>query len=480
MKKSLFGSTQVTGRDYASLHHAENIEEVAESTGTEIPRGNVADFVSRTKERDRALTQVNNIAQFVSDGHDDRAERFLGELVRQQLQSSGTEFAVKSLCNLAKQCSNLFRVDFEERCLDWALRLQPDDPWTLIQWADYLKRAGRFQGAITALDKAKVFAVGESVDVALSSLADVWTQQAEYDNAARIYKSIPNWESKVKVVTALADISRFRWDVAAAECQYDRIIKDFVLAPPEAHARALAGKAEIAKCRGNLIESLRIYDSLVSSSSVDEHSGQIYRLAKCHVQKLMGNLEPAYQLADELVQTVPFSMQARIQRSSIQGMLGQAELGLVGIPTSELPAAFGQWMRQYVRGLLLLKLDRFVEAKEQLVDGLEKAIRTRDEDAILRLGAAFAFIVDNDADRADAFLRNVGETGDVYTRYLHCVLRLHVATVRKDFLLVRQLAEELKQAAEIDSTFGSVVRALRDSDFSTAQELTCKLLLSVA
>ncbi|HKZ39593.1 MAG TPA: hypothetical protein VJ044_01450, partial [Candidatus Hodarchaeales archaeon] len=68
--------------------------------------------------------QITAIAEAVSQGNDNKAEKFLRELIQQQISSSGGEgHAVKSLCNIAQRCADMFRTDFEVICLDEALRL---------------------------------------------------------------------------------------------------------------------------------------------------------------------------------------------------------------------------------------------------------------------------------------------------------------------------------------------------------------------
>ena len=46
------------------------------------------------------------------------ARKFLYELVASQIERSESEFAVESLCNIAKQCADILRYDFEKECLD--------------------------------------------------------------------------------------------------------------------------------------------------------------------------------------------------------------------------------------------------------------------------------------------------------------------------------------------------------------------------
>ena len=92
----------------------------------------------------RVEKQIVAITQAVSEGHDAKADKFVRELVAQQLSYPGGEpYAVKSLCNIAKRCADLFRVDFEIKCLALACEIAPTDAWALIQYGDHLKRVGK-------------------------------------------------------------------------------------------------------------------------------------------------------------------------------------------------------------------------------------------------------------------------------------------------------------------------------------------------
>jgi tetratricopeptide (TPR) repeat protein len=152
---------------------------------------------------ERVKKQIAAIAKAISEGRDTRAERFLHELIQDQTSCSGGEArAVKSLCNIAQRCAAMFRMDFEAVCLKKALELDALDAWALIQYGDHLKRVGNYEEALKVLAQAEQ--LGES-DVARSSMADVYSQQGDYEKAISAYKAIPDWSAKAAVRTAIAD-----------------------------------------------------------------------------------------------------------------------------------------------------------------------------------------------------------------------------------------------------------------------------------
>jgi tetratricopeptide (TPR) repeat protein len=437
--------------------------------------------VSGRDAMNRALKQIDGIAQAVAKGKDRDARRFLDHLIREQSRYSATQHALKSLCNIAQRCADMFRPDFERVALEEALRLKPDDPWTLIQWGNHLKGTGAYDAAIEVLERA----LGSANDrVCLSSMADVWCERGEYDKAVEAYKRVPNWSDYVEVRTGLADVLRKQGRFPEAEAEYDRI-RDLW---PEQADRALAGKAEIAKRQGRLDEAIRAYESLLGRGDViDDRVRLVYRMAKCNVLKQKNRLQEAYQLADEIVSDAPFLMAARVSRASILGLLGEEEKGLrdigglcSGSTTAYEPATLAEWFLQYFRGLLLLKADRYQDAKRQLVSEFKSVVLTGDYLAIMRLGAAFTFLSKENISEAARVLADVGDIQDCFTRHIRHVLQLHVAVAQSDTKRVESISRELQAACVEDESLQNCVRALSVSDFDAARTYEIELLLRIA
>ncbi|MCX7015755.1 MAG: tetratricopeptide repeat protein, partial [Candidatus Sumerlaeota bacterium] len=261
--------------------------------------------------------QITAIAQAVSQGHDAKAEKFLKELIQEQTSSSqGEGFAVKSLCNIAQRCADMFRMDFEAICLDEALRLHPLDPWALIQYGDHLKRIGKYDQAIETLDRAEQF--GKS-DIARSSKADVYSQQGDYARAIHTYETISGWSEKPILRTAMADNLRKMGRLEEAQQAYEELIGSLQQGLPDfasSEARALAGMAETAKKQGKFEVALGIYYSILERGGIEDRDRPFYKLRLGSVLKLMGQFPEAYKVVDEVIQQYPFAMEARFTRGS--------------------------------------------------------------------------------------------------------------------------------------------------------------------
>ncbi len=420
----------------------------------------------------RNMSQVEAIAEAIAKGKERKARRFLNDLISSQQDSSNSIYTVKSLCNIAQQCADMFRTDFERECLLNALKCKKVDGWTLIQWGDHLKRTHQYNKALKAFEKAAE--IGEQ-RVAPSCIADTWAQQEQYPKAIEMYKSIPNWENDLRVLTSLSDIYRRQGHLDKAELGYNKILEIW----PDEH-RALAGKAEVIKNRGNLPEAFSLYETILSTSSLDEHSSIIYRLAVCHILKLMDEYDKAYRVVDKIVQEYPFIMQARIQRASILGLLDNSLRALADIPESSIPIAYGEWLAQYFKGLLLFKLNRYDEAKLQLVDRLGEALQSGDSDTLVRLAAAFILLSSEEYEEADKILEDVRESSDYFTAYLHRILLLHLSVARDEKSRISDLLMQLQPAIKSSPTVEIIVNTIISKNLRLATSLELELFLKAA
>ncbi len=470
---------QRVGRLLAERLHPEGEEaRVPQSSREEEHRGN--EQVQRRPSTRRAgvdlktaLSQIEAIQHELAAGRDANAARYLTELVEAQRP----EHAVKSLCNVASRCHDMFRADFEKKCYTMALQITEDDGWLFSQYGDYLKRVGEYEEATKVLARAAVLCSDRDRRVAVSTLADTWAQQGDYAKAEREYKSLPFWQHNDSVRTALADMRRRQGLLDLAEADYDAILNEW----PNSH-RALAGKAEITKYRGELPKAKATYSKLLEDAEIDERSRRIYKLAFVHILKLMNELDEAYELADNTVHESPFCMYARALRGSIMGLMGREREAVLDLPSIHRQAAVGEWIQQYVRGLLLLKLERFGDARVQLVERFSSAVRTHTDssDSLLRLAAAYVFLCENESRQAVAYLDGIVTPTGALDNYVAKVLRLHAAVAMKDRDFARQLVEELRPACQADPMIRQATEALVRNDLREASSVELELLLRAA
>ena len=447
----------VVGVARPGMNRLEN-EEEWELAGDRAGRG----IQSGHSHWQHVVKQVLAIATFVSEGKDHLARTILDELVAEQ--RAQPEYAVKSLCNIAKHCKDLFRTDFEHICLGRAVELNPGDSWTLCQYGDHLKRLGNLEQAKETLRQALAIARSDSdtARVATASLASVYAEERNFEKALDTYRSIAGWDQEPSVRTAMGNVFRRMGALDRAQGEYDYVL-DYL---DSGTFHALAGKAEIAKRRGQLSEAGRIYESLLS-----RQRDAIGLLAYSHVLKMQGELLKAYDLADQAVQESKFSMQARIQRAAIQGLLGRETLGLLEIPQRLAKSGIEEWLQQYVRGLLLLKLKRYTDSQHELIERYKDSVLSSDSEICLRLAAALALLFVDDVPRAKEALSEMPPNTDIFTEYLTQVLRLHVAVAQREEHVVTALLRTLGAAEQVFPRLWTVVQEIRERNLTRALQL---------
>ncbi|TRZ41941.1 hypothetical protein D4S03_12480 [bacterium] len=431
---------------------------------------------------ERTKKQIAAIALAVSQGHNIKAERFLRELIQEQTSfAGGKSYAVKSLCNIAQRCADMFRTDFEMICLDEALNLHRSDPWTLVQYGDYLKRIGSYDEAVKVFGQAEE--LGERV-VAISGIADVYSHQGEYAKAISTYESISNWGERPEVLTAIADNLRKMGRLEDAQDAYEKLINSArqgllgLFAGCE--VRAQVGIAEISKKQGRLEDALQSYRGILNQEEVDVQDRLFHKLGLCNILKLMEKYEEAYTIVDEVVQEYPFLMQARFMRGAILGLVGRELKGLEDLPESSGSRSWQEWQRRYYRGLLLFKLKRYEDAKTNLVEELPKALASEEEKVILRMGAALWFLREDETLEADKILSEIPNLYDCHVQYLSLVLKLHSATQKKDLATINSLRARIVGIQVVDVKLEKAVAALGERNFSLALDCETDALLKIA
>jgi len=473
------------GRDISQqlFPHKEQKEIIADTmleVGEPVRRHEKERVISDYEAFTRVEKQITAILQAVSEGRDGKAKKFIRELIQQQTSlSDGESYAVKSLCNIAKQCADMFRMDFEAVCLNEALKLQRYDPWMLIQYGDHLKRVGNYEEALHYFNQAEKY--GER-EVAKSSEADVYSQQSDYAKAILTYEAIPNFRDKPKILNAIADNLRKMGRMVEAQDAYQKLIDSAQHGLPEfadSAVRAQSGVAEIAKRAGRLEEALKSYQRILEQEA-DDRDKLFYKLGLCNVLKLMDRFKEAYAIVDEVIQNYPFAMEPRFIRGSILGLIGRELEGLKDLPESSGSLSWREWLRPYYRGLLLLKLERYGDAKRNLVEELSKAIVSGEEKAILRMAAALYFLKEGETSEADGILSTIPNLYDCHTQYLSLVLKLHSATRREDLAVMDSLKKQIAALNIAYTGLEKAVIALGERNFSLALNYETDALLKLA
>lgn len=420
----------------------------------------------------RAMHQINAISTAVAEGKDEKAKKFLNDLLKAQTAYSGDEdYAVKSLCNIAQQCAEMFRTDFEYECLQTAVHIKPSDAWTIIQLADHFKRVGNFDEAIKCLRELE-----ETGDqrIARSSLADVYVHMGRFEDAFRVYEQIPDSRLDEMIRGAKADTLRLSGYLDAAAAEYQRILEDGLWTH-----RVDAGLAEIAKRQGRLDEAKKLYSQLLENHQLEERTKVVYKSALANVLVRRQEYKDAYRLLDEIVQRRPFARQARAYRAAVAGLLGEPEKAVRDLPQVGQSKAYNEWVNDYVRGLLLLMLHRYADARKALEQRVEERLLDRDAGGVRRLAAAVCFLRTREGiDEAANLLNNVPKLDDAFADSISAALQYHVAVALRQESAIARLRDQLRSVNDRDLV--DLVSAINRRDWREAWSLEVRALLRLA
>ncbi|MEP6363628.1 MAG: tetratricopeptide repeat protein, partial [Balneola sp.] len=364
--------------------------------------------------------QINTIISLVGQGKDDNAKKYLNELVEMQTSyPDGIEYALKSLCNIAKKSADLMREDFEAFALRKAFELPKVDQWTFIQYSDHLKRLGKYDEALDYLEKARE--LGE-VTILESLRADIYANLGEYEQALEIYEEIN--DDDFVIDNSKADIYRKINKFDEAEKIYQVIQNDlegraFSSNDIDTLTRAYVGLAEVKKLKGDLIRAKYYYEEALKFEFKNPSSYIAYSFGYCQVLKLNEEFEEAYRIVDSIIQKYPFVEQAQYVRASILGLIRNEIEGLENLSQlSSEKSTWDNWLKNYLSGVLLLKLDRFSESKDKLIDISPEDLNSSDKDNTLRLGAALWYIANDEFDEASNYLQFVNTSKNRMIEYL--------------------------------------------------------------
>jgi len=449
--------------------------------GRSYPQPNAIHVDSSHEAYERVKSQIKHIVELVSKGKDQKARQVMNQLVSHQMRTdNGKKFAIKSLCNIAQQCADLYRLDYERECLDRAFEIDDKVVWAHIQLADHYKRKGEYENSLRTIERAKQF----SQDLILYTLmADVYAQQGQLDDALAVYESVTEPSAHVKVEIAIADLVRKMGDLDRAAAVYDKVIADREIGNQselEEVLRARAGLAEIKKQQGFLEEARKEYEYICSFLPEDNRAGRIFKMALCDILKRLERYDDAFRVVDDVVRDAPFFLQARYLRGALLGLRGQYLEGLndfTNLPKSE---SFGSWLSHYYMGLLYLGLDRFDESREKLLNALQAALAAPEDKDLVRMSAAVYYLALENVIDAEQYLPEEITSRNHLTRFLWITLKYHISSKKKDATVPKELEAVLLHDGQMDKDVLAAAEAIKKSDFSSAVSAEIQLLLRSA
>jgi tetratricopeptide (TPR) repeat protein len=299
----------VRAQDWKTEQEAEPLSEKRDShpARTSINRAEVFEKVKSHKAQIvRAL-----------DRHDmTRAWGLIEKLVTYQLSHGGAEFAVKSLCDLAKEAQRRGILEAQVELTARAVALGPRDGWAWAQRGKALLDAHKLSEALEACDRAVSF----FDDVAAQNgRAEVLKALGRFDDALKAYNQIRR-KHPDNVVTK-------------------------------------NGRAQVLKVLGRFVDALKAYDQIRS-----EHPDNVVaKTGRAEVLKALGRFDDALEAYNQTRREHPADVVAKSGMACVLAVLGRSREALE-LLSDKLPGSEQDWIGLHIRGMILLRSGNVNEA----------------------------------------------------------------------------------------------------------------------
>lgn len=410
------------------------------------------------------ISMIERVVDLATAGKDVQALDILNQLVDGQLQyEDGASNAIRSLCNIAKQLRKASRQDFALDCLNRAIDLEGDAK-AYQQLGAVLIDVEEFDSAEKALKKANELSA--SYDSAtknsiLSSIAHLYESQYKFDLALQVYDSIdPVFVGHMQLQRA--DTLRKMGNLDAAMRLYVQLLHKH-----RTNDRAIAGKAEIARRRGNPHKGIRHYNYILKSLEIEPESKPVYQLALGNLFKMTGQTKRASDLAFGVLQAQPYNKYATLLLASLHGIEGDFNRAIQELPEMD----FGK--TRVVEAMLEASRGNIDRAKENLKNQLEQTRLLLEDRFFLKCGSVALSLATYDVQSAKETIALIPAQSSM-ERAIESVLQVHISAIEGDVtpkrVRSRRLVADWHRASD----------AILNGDFSKASQYEFGAILKCA
>jgi tetratricopeptide (TPR) repeat protein len=293
--------------------HGTKLVAVSDEEADEADETTSERSIHRASIFQNVVQQQDAIARLLRSDKQNLARRFTDQLVQYQLKSGGSEFAAKSLCNLAQEAKFYGLHSLQ---LEWALQavgVNPEDSWAHGQAADALMSFYRLDEALHQLQLAEAFG---DPQFAANGRARILRLQGRFDEALKEFRNLQvrfeGHSGEPFAWAGSAETLREMWRLDEALAEYDDAIRRF---PTLEFLQC--GRASVLTDLGTLDEALAAYDRILSISA-----DLVALNGKATVLKQMGRLDEALEVTAEAISLFPASHVARCSQGDILRLKG--------------------------------------------------------------------------------------------------------------------------------------------------------------
>lgn len=366
-----------------------------------------------------AISMVDRVVELVKLGKDSQADDILNELIAGQLgYEGGASNAMRSLCNIAGRLRKVSRQDFAIGCLNRAIDLS-GDARAYQQLGAVLIDVEHFEEAEKALKKANELASAHDPAMKnsiLCSIAHLHESRYQFDRAFQIYDTMdPVFAGHTQNLRA--DTLR---KMGCLEDAMDLYVG--ILSHNKTNDRAFAGKAEIAKRRGNPHKGIRHYRHILTKLTIDPDSKSVYQLALGNLFKMTGQIQSASKLAMGVLSTQPYNTYAALLLASAHGLEGNYDKAIGALPQSTF------CRNSIVEAMLEASRGNIEQAKENLGIHLTQTHLLLEDQFFLRCSRIALSLATEDVDGAKQTLAIISAQS-MMERDIESVFQLHVSAI---------------------------------------------------
>lgn len=271
---------------------------------------------------ERAVKEVEKIADLFVKGNDLQAQRFLDELVNRQSQEHDHTPVVKSLCNVASRCATGGRSDVALKCLLKAIQYHKGIDFLLfMQMSNLFKDLRQFDRATECLEKARECARSpDDCDSVNRDLSRLLTAKGRYEEALESFQQLSDIDSSPQSRTSMATVMRKLGRLTDA-----RNIYESVWSSQQGYYPAFVGLAEVNRQTGRFGKAIKKYQFLIQQNELDERQLKVYRSALSSLYRASGSFVESRQILNELLEQFPHDGGLKISLAKVLRLLGETD-----------------------------------------------------------------------------------------------------------------------------------------------------------
>jgi tetratricopeptide (TPR) repeat protein len=227
---------------------------------------------------------------------------------------------------------------------------------------------GRLDEALKAYEQADAFGAGV---IAKTGRGEVLKAQGRFADAFTAFEEvIRQHPENVFAKNGRAELLKAQGRFADALTAFEEVIRQH---PDDVVAKT--GRAEVLKAQGRLAGALTAFEEVIRQHPDDV----VAKNGRAEVLKAQGRFADALTAFEEVIKEYPENEIAKTGRSCVLFEMGHYQEALESLP-EDAPVTVGDWINYHIRGMVLLRLGKTMEAIRLFNNGLQNSPFPSDKD----------------------------------------------------------------------------------------------------